>query len=98
MSLNLPPKALIRCDDAIAKLVDQQLTSVIAGHPGATTAYRFYEVIDQWLGPWGEKGYPIGYGKFYNLAFSTNEKLKASPHGSAWVWKTTVRLQNALRD
>ena len=34
----------------------------------ASTAGRpwtFYEQIDKYLGPWGEQGYPIAYGKKY---------------------------------
>lgn len=98
MSLSLPPKSVIRCDASTTQQVHGQLTSVIAGHPQATTTYRFYEELDSWLGPWGQRGYPIGYGKFYNIAFSTNEKLMANPTAKQWVWRTTVLLQEALRD
>jgi transposase len=77
MPLSLPPKSMIRCDAKTAQLVHDQLTSVIAGHTQATTTYRFYEELDVWLGPWRQQGYPIAYGKFYNVAFSTNEKLMA---------------------
>jgi len=98
MSLSLPPKALIRCGEQTAKYVHDQLTSVIAGHPQATTTYRFYEEVDNWLGPWGKGGYPIGYGKFYNIAFSGNQKLMANDSTKKWVWRTTILLQEALRD
>lgn len=98
MSLPLPPPRLIRCDAATAQFVHDQLTSVIAGHPQATTTYRFYEEIDQWLGPWGASGYPIGYGKFYNVAFTTNAHLMANPTTREWVWRTGIRLQELLRD
>ena len=58
------------------QLVRAELTSVIAGHPRATTTYRFYEELNAWLGPWGRRGYPIGYGKAYNVAFNSNPLLK----------------------
>lgn len=98
MSLSLPPVSLIQQNRENAKNVSDQLTSVIAGHAQATTTYRFYEEIDNWLGPWGEMGYPIAYGKFYNIAFTTNEALMANPTTARWVWKTTILLQEALRD
>jgi hypothetical protein len=98
MNLSLPPKSVIRCDAQTAQSVHDQLTSVIAGHPQATTTYRFYEELDSWLGPWGQRGYPLGYGKFYNIAFMTNQKLMSNPTTKQWVWLTTIRLQEALRD
>jgi hypothetical protein len=98
MSLPLPPRKLIRTDAATAKLVHDQFTSVVAGHVQATTTYRFYEELDDWLGPWGQSGYPIAYGKFYNLAFTGNQKLMSNPQTKDWVWKTTILLQEALRD
>lgn len=96
MSLPLPPKSIIRGGSASAQLVHEQFTSVIAGHPQATTTYRFYEEVDEWLGPWGTSGYPIGYGKYYNIAFTTNEKLMANPVTRQWVWQTGIRLQEGL--
>lgn len=98
MSLPLPPRSIIRCDAATAQHVHELLTSVIAGHPQATTTYRFYEEVDEWLGPWGQNGYPIGYGKFYNIAFTTNTHLQANPTTKQWAWQTGIRLQEALRD
>jgi hypothetical protein len=98
VSLPLPPPRLIRCDAATARDVRDQLTSVIAGHPQATTTYRFYEELDTWLGPWGAAGYPIGYGKFYNILFTSNQRLQANATSQQWVWRTTIRLQEALRD
>ena len=96
MALTLPPK--LRTPPAAAEEVYRQLTSVIAGHPQAATSYAFYEEIDRWLGPWGSSGYPIAYGKFYNQLFTSNEKLMASAVAKAWVWKTTILLQEGLRD
>ncbi len=88
----------MRCDAPTARVVHASLTSVIAGHAQATTTYRFYEEIDHWLGPWGKGGYPIGYGKFYAILFTTNEKLSRNPHTKKWVWQTLIQLQEALRD
>src|SRR6266852_656117 len=96
MSLPLPPKSISRCDAATAQFVSDQLTSVIAGHPQATTTYRFYEEVDTWLGPWGNRGYPIAYGKFYNVAFTSNQKLMANASTKQWVWRAGIRLQEAL--
>lgn len=71
---------------------------MIAGHAQSTTTYRFYEEVDIWLGPWGQQGYPIAYGKFYNVAFTTNQKLMANPVARDWVWRATILLQEALRN
>jgi hypothetical protein len=98
MAVCLPEKATVRPDKATVQKIHDELTSVIAGHPQAQTTYYFYEVLDAWLGPWGSEGYPIGYGKFYNIAFTTNKKLMANPTTKEWVWKTTILLQEALRD
>lgn len=98
MTLPLPPRSIIRSDAATAQSVHAQLTSVIAGHPQATTTYQFYEELDTWLGPWGQAGYPISYGKFYNLLFTGNQNLMANPTTRQWVWRTTILLQEALRD
>lgn len=98
MPLELPPKALLRCDTENAHVVHRALTEVIAERPRATTTYQFYEDVDAWLGPWGRKGYPIGYGKFYNIAFTTSRQLMADETTREWVRRTTILLQEALRD
>lgn len=98
MTLSLPPQMIIRCDAPTAQHVHDQLTSVIAGHAQATTTYQFYEELDRWLGPWGQQGYPVAYGKFYNLAFTRNARLMANQLARDWVWRTTIALQEALRD
>jgi hypothetical protein len=69
----------------IAKL-ELWLTSIIAGHPGATKSYTFYEEIDKYLGPWGADGYPIGYGKKYNILFTTDPSLMNNSDVKRWVW------------
>jgi hypothetical protein len=83
---------------ANVKLLYDGLTSVIAGHPGSVELWTFYEVLDGYLGPWGDAGYPIGYGKFYCKAFNGNAKLMANANTAEWVWKTTIALQEPLRD
>ena len=74
------------------------MTSIIAGHPGATHTYTFYEEIDNYLGPWGNDGYPIGYGKRYNILFTSDHRLRTDVNVQQWVWKTTIKLQEELRD
>lgn len=96
--LNLPAIGEnMKYDQKTEDLIRKSLTSVMAGSPGAST-YKFYEVIDQWLGPWGDQGYPINYGKLYNIKFNTNEKLNQNPITRDWVWNTTIDLQKALLD
>jgi len=92
-----PPKNSRPNAERIAAL-REWLMAHVAGHALATETYTFYEVIDQYLGPWGDKGYPIGYGKHYNVLFSTNKTLMANPVGKEWVWNTTILLQEALVD
>ena len=70
----------------------------MVGQPDAASSYAFYEELDRWLGPWGESGYPIGYGKHYSLAFTTNRHLMRNPTARRWVWKTARLLQEALLD
>jgi hypothetical protein len=98
MGLNLPKLSALT--PSMAYSVGATLTTVIAGRSGARTTYQFYEELDAWLGPWGESGYPIGYGKKYNIAFSTDPIL-TSPHfpiTSRWVRQTGINLQLALVD
>lgn len=97
-SLALPPPSELSPGARNARLVHDELTSVIAGNHRATTTYQFYEELDAWLGPWGPRGYPIGYGKFYNRAFTTHQALNRDPVTRRWVRKTSVLLQTELRD
>lgn len=80
------------------RLLYDGLTSIIAGHAHATSTYLFYEEVDAYLGPWGEMGYPIAYGKYYNIKFSTDEALLRDATGKQWMWKTLIYLQELLRD
>jgi hypothetical protein len=96
VALPLPPPG--SCAPGDAPTVDRLLDSVIAWRPGAATTYQFYEEVDNWLGPWGAGGYPIGYGKKYNIAFATNPPLNRDlVHGRPWVRNTTVLLQEAIK-
>lgn len=97
LNVNLPPKAASATQQNI-RLLDLGLTSTIWGHPQATLPWSFYELIDNYLGPWGTKGYPIAYGKFYCQLFNDNEKLAHDPQGKEWVRNTTIALQEPLRD
>jgi hypothetical protein len=98
MTFTLPEKS--KCKPSDAPAVEKYLKSIIAYQPGARTTYQFYEVIDAWLGPWGENGYPIGYGRKYNIAFTTDAYLNAPkrPISATWVRQTTVNLQLPLID
>lgn len=95
VELDLPSRTETPSAQGAARL-ENALMSVVAFHPKALTTYTFYEVIDQWLGPWGDRGYPIAYGKYYNVAFTSSASLMASREGRTWVENTTVALQEAL--
>jgi hypothetical protein len=97
MPLSLPPKTAPPTAENIRAL-EAGLTSAIAGHPQSIEPWTFYEELDRYVGPWGDKGYPIAYGKFYCIAFNTNEKLMANAQTAEWVRKTTIKLQEPLRD
>jgi hypothetical protein len=97
MTLSLPPKNAPPTPEAVRSLHDN-LTSVIWGHPQAVQPWTFYEELDAYLGPWGNAGYPIGYGKLYCVLFNGNEKLQRNPNTADWVRRTTIALQEPLRD
>jgi hypothetical protein len=96
MPLDLPPKN--KCLPSDATKIEKTLRSIVAYEPAATSTYQFYEVIDAWLGPWGDAGYPIGYGKKYNIEFNKNPYLNSYDHpiSTRWVRLTTVNLQTAI--
>jgi hypothetical protein len=97
LQLDLPAKTAAPSKDG-ARAIRAALRSVTAKHAQALTGYTYYEVIDLWLGPWGNAGYPIGYGKYYNVLFNGNAKLARSPDARRWVEETTIKLQEALTD
>lgn len=96
MAANLPKKE--KCVPSDASNIVKELKSLIAYSNTAKSTYEFYEVIDSWLGPWGETGYPIGYGKKYNILFNSNKELNSPdrPNSASWVRKTTINLQLAV--
>jgi hypothetical protein len=97
MPLQLPPKSA-PANAANVKALNDGLTSVIAGHPGSVEPWTFYEVLDDYVGPWKNNGYPIAYGKYYCILFNQNEKLQRNVQTRDWVRRTTVALQEPLRD
>jgi len=98
MALNLP--RLANLNPSVAYSVGKQLMSIVAGRPAAKTSYQFYEELDAWLGPWGDDGYPIGYGKKYNVAFTSDPILNSPnfPVTRRWIKQTSTNLQLALVD
>lgn len=97
-TLALPPISIIETGEKSAKSIREQLTSAIAFHPKAIYPWLFYEEIEEWLGPWGLSGYPIGYGKFYCMQFNGDQKLQGNLVTRNWLRKTTVALQESIRD
>lgn len=93
----LPPKTAAPTATTIREL-EEGLTALVAGHPGSREPWTFYEEVDRYLGPWGDAGYPIGYGKAYCVLFNSNEKLQGNPQTAEWVRRTTIRLQELIRD
>lgn len=79
--------------------LENWLNSVLAFRSGTVgRPWTFYEEMDRYLGPWGENGYPIAYGRKYCVLFSSDVRLQNSPAGAAWVRRTLILLQTALRD
>lgn len=78
------------------RAIEEGLGSIRAYRPRSIETYTFYEVYDQWLGPWGESGYPIAYGKYYNIQFTRSEPLQEVASTRTWLEGTTVCLQDAL--
>jgi hypothetical protein len=92
-----PSKQSLPSPEGALKL-HRWLTAHMDGGPASTHPWTFYEVVDTYLGPWGEHGYPIGYGKKYCVEFSSNEALQQSWVVQSWTGSTLVKLQEALRD
>jgi hypothetical protein len=75
------------------------LTRITAYHPlSADKPWTFYEQVDAFLGPWGDKGYPIAYGKKYCVLFYGNQTLNKNPAGAKWVQRTLILLQVELKN
>ena len=92
----LPPKTAGPTPATVLAL-EIGLSSTIAGQANAPEPFTFYEVLDAYLG-FGGKGYPIEYGKTYCIAFTSSESLMSNEVTRSWVQKTTVLLQEMLRD
>lgn len=91
-----PPKNSTPTPDRV-KALDNWLLSITDGHPKAKEHWTFYEEIDAYLGPFGDEGYPLGYGKKYCILFNNDLMLRKSKNAMAWVKRTTILLQTYLR-
>ena len=81
------------------RLLQAWLDSITAYR--ASTADRpwtFYEQIDSYLGPWGQSGYPMAYGKKYCVLFASDRRLNADRAGRIWVRRTLILLQEAIKN
>lgn len=58
--------------------------------------WSFYEELDAYLGPWGERGYLIAYGKKYCQRFVAPQALRDEALGLRWMERTLVLLQREL--
>lgn len=63
----------------------------------AERPWLFYEEIDAYLGPWGDRGYPIGYGKKYCQRFFNDARLRDDPTGRRWMEHTLLLLQQEIQ-
>jgi hypothetical protein len=94
---NAPPPKTSKPTSTRVRALDAWLLSITSGHAQSEKPWTFYEKIDAYLGPFGDAGYPIGYGKKYCVLFSTDVNLSHNPTTRAWVWRTTMFLQTYLR-
>jgi hypothetical protein len=94
---NAPPPKYSKPTPARVRALDAWLLSITNGHAQSDKPWTFYEKIDAYLGPFGDTGYPIGYGKKYCVLFSTDTLLSRDPTTRAWVSRTTIFLQTYLR-
>ncbi len=98
MTKLLPPKNSSPTHERVKQL-ETALSRLIINDPQTIDgACGFYDVIDNYLGPWGKKGYPISYGKNYCIAFNMNQNIRRNNVAWRWVRKTTVKLQTSLKD
>jgi len=93
----LPDKTALATKENVQRL-HEELSALLSGHPGVLDPCSFYVHLDQYLGPWGSKGYPIGYGLYYCRLFGRDKDLQSDQTCAEWVRKTMVRLQELLRD
>lgn len=93
-----PPAKDAKPSPKTVKQLREWLRLRLAGGPMAKSTFSFYEDIDAYLGPWGDKGYPLEYGKKYNHAFMVNERLGTNPNTRQWMEKAGLNLQKELLD
>src|SRR5579871_2440471 len=94
-----PPAKTSTPTPANQQALEDWLLSIMAFRPETEgKPWTFYEEVDKYLGPWGEDGYPIAYGRKYCILFSTDQELDANPAGKAWIHRTLILLQVALKD
>jgi hypothetical protein len=94
-----PPDKTAQATPENVAALDAWLGSIVAFR--ALTHDRpwtFYEQLETYLGPWGESGYPVGYGIKYCKLFFLDEVLRESQTARAWVHRTLILLQLALKD
>jgi hypothetical protein len=94
-----PPEKTAKATPENVAALDTWLGSIVAFR--ALTHHRpwtFYEQLEAYLGPWGANGYPLSYGKKYCQLFFHDEVLRNSPAACAWVHRTLILLQLALKE
>lgn len=97
LSLKPPSKLAKPTPENLARL-EAWLDSITAfGAYTSEQPWRFYEELDNYLGPWGASAYLIAYGKKYCILFFEDEDLRSSAVGRAWVRRTLLLLQDALK-
>jgi hypothetical protein len=82
---------------ANADQLSDEFAGVISGRVNAKDPWTFYEQLDQFLGPWGDSGYPLAQGKFYCQLFNAEPALQNNSEARTWVQRTTIKLQEAIR-
>lgn len=97
-SPNAPPPRDSKPTPDRVKALSDWLVAITEGHPRSTNPWTYYEEVDQYLGPFGDTGYPIAYGKKYCVLFNGNDTLSRDPRAKAWVHRTTVLLQTYLSE
>jgi hypothetical protein len=95
---NAPPPRDSKPTPERIKALNDWLVAMTEGHPRSADPWTFYEEIDSYLGPFGDSGYPIGYGKKYCKLFNENKVLAQHPQARAWVRRTTILLQTYLTE
>jgi hypothetical protein len=93
-----PPVGKVPQSKADIRAFKDYWTRLISNRPGVIDNCNFYREVDAYLGPWGKRGYPIGYGLFYCQLFGSNEELNKDLVSREWLQRTRILLQESLRD